>query len=517
MDQLMNLLKLLYNKYFLLLGGAFFCLQNLLIYSLLPSKIKARADKLFDLRYDYIATVLIVFFVFIGVLYLFYPNYLTHIEPSIASYGSIMQKGEILYPAPDPYPYYGIVYGPALAEIQFIFQSLRLPILIASKLPGLIAFVVFSLILFHLNKTFWARGYLIYLIPLGVLLFWNRPDSFLLLIVCLALLLGEKFVGNKFLPVLLGILAGAASAFKIHGIIYVFVAYLAIIFTTHISISFIVLFSICSLLSFFTFFVPQNVSFFSFIDYVEYAGVQGLSLSVWLGNVVYLIFLNLPVFFIAWNGAKLERNTILILFIILGFELIITIIAASPGSGAYHLLPFIPINAYIINRISEKSTFINKSLMKVLYASLIIPSLITSVWFFYPMAKYWRQFSEAQKEIMKFDKKYPGLIMGLTSDSNGYRFVYLYVILKNTQIDYQGYMDLQYSGVGDEKFAENLNNCNIENILLPNNGPPFYMNNYYTKQPLFSENIRQAFKQRYTLSENGEYFSVYTCSPESQL
>ena len=513
MDSLTYLLKLAIHN-ISILGGAVFCLLILSIFFLLKLNIHGKASRLIEYLCDYNVTTLFVVYILTGAIYLAYPNYLSHIEPTVAWLGVVLRNGDFLYPAPaGSYPYYGLLYGPALSEIQMVFQGLGLSTLVSSKLPGLVAFTFSAMILLRLNKNWLYRGYLLYLFPFGLMLFWNRADSFLLFIVSVSLLLGSNCARNKYLPILLGILGGAASALKMHGVAYVFTAYLAVFFTAGVSISSILLFSIFSVLSFLAFFVPQNVSIIAFWGYLKLSCAHGLSLRLWLENLIYLIFLFFPLL-IFWRGAKLERNIKINLILILGVELCITIVSAKAGAGFYHLLPLIPINVFIIQKICNKAVCDN-SLVKVLYVSLIIVSvfavLIDCV---VPMANSWRRFSEAQKEVVYFEKKYPRVLMGVTGNQ-GYPYSFLRVMLRNEQIDYNAFMDLQFSGIRDDTLAENLKNCRICCILLPNIEKPFSLNNYYTFKPLFSEKVREAFTAKYTRAESGKYYSMYTCSMPS--
>lgn len=75
-------------------------------------------------------------------------------------------------------------------------------------------------------------------------------------------------------------------------------------------------------------------------------------------------------------------------------------------------------------------------------------------------------------------------------------------------------MDQQISGIKDNALVENLKNCNICCILMPNKGEAFTLKNYYTSKPLFSDKVRHVFKERFFLSEKGRHYSVYKCKRE---
>ncbi len=503
MDQLFYLIKKL-----LLVRGAIFCLLIVMVFIFFPLKIIERISKLFSRLNNYFVTILFLFFIFIGVCYLFYPNFFDHVESTIASIGTVMKKGDSLYPNPEPYPYHGILYGPALAEIQGTFNWTGLSTIVKSKLPGFIAFLFSTLILFRISKCSASRGYLLYLLPFGGMLFWNRPEPFLLLIVSLSILLGQNLKNKVFLSIILGAFAGAASALKIQGFVYVFAVYIAITFSKFISIQSIILFSFFSLLSFLTFFIPQNISINAYFYYLKSSSIHGLSLRIWIDNAIYLLFLLLPFFFYYYK-AKLEKVQIINLFLIFGIELFVSILGSKPGAGAHHLLPFIPTNAIIFRKLLSNENSVNKQLVNILYFSLIIPSFVAALSLVLPMINGWDKFDRAKNEVIYFESKYPGIIMGLADDST-YSYTFLRVILANTQIDYPAFMDLQYSGIGDYAFAKHFRNRRIESVLIPNGGIPFSMNNPYTSKPLFSDSVRQVFSENYICVKIGEYFTVYS-------
>lgn len=475
------------------------------------NRISHRVSAIFDRRYDTYAKIWFCIFVLLGGFYVFYPNYFDHIESTIAALGGVMRRGEPLYPAPDPYPYHGILYGPALAGIQWLFQGIGLPVIVGSKLPGFLAFVVSAVLLLHLNRNRISRGYLLFLFPYYNYLFWDRAEPFFLLIMSASLLLAVKLRGSRLLPVPLGILAGAASALKLHGAAYVLAAYLAMVMAGAASIGGIVLFGFFAGLSFIAFFLPQNISFPVFVSYLKFAGAHGLSMDTWQKNMMYWLALITPLL-VAWRNAKPSRRTGLYITLILVIEFFITILGAKPGAGLHHLFPFIPVNAFIIGHIlsdSFRERLRYGYLVKAVYVVLTIISLITAVKLAAIMTRHWMQYDHAGKEVSQFDRKYPGLVMAIAEGDDSYNYTYLRVLLNRPQIDYPAFMDLQFSGVGDSLFVEHLNGGKIEHLLVPNGGTPFAMLNDYTGRPLFSDTVRQAFRAHYRCIEKGESYSVY--------
>ena len=132
----------------------------------------------------------------------------------------------------------------------------------------------------------------------------------------------------------------------------------------------------------------------------------------------------------------------------------------------------------------------------------------------YSMIKEWRQFNVAGKEVARFNKEYPGLVMGV-SDASTYHYSYLRVLLDAEQIDYPGYMDLQFAGVTDKTMAAKMSRCDIGSVLMPLGGLPFSINNNYTDKPLFSDDVRRIFDAHYAEYDKGSFYSVYICHRSS--
>lgn len=494
------------------LGGSFFCFAVILIYALSKFRLNEKVASFFNQMIQYGVIAFFVIFFVSSIFYLFYPNFLNHVEPTVASIGLAMKRGEHIYPLPyGSYPYSGILYGPLLFIIQMFFHRLGLNEIIGSKLPGIIAFAVAALFLWRLKKDWFYRGYLLYLFPFGIILFWNRSDSFFLLLVSLALFIANRYAKNKYTPFIVGVLGGLASALKLHGLLYIFIAYLCVN-CEKINFKAIFLFFISSFITFFIIFLPENITLEGFWAYIFKVQKQGFSLQLWWESFIYLIFLFIP-FYILRNDINFKKLWNLNIFFIFAIEFLITIVASKRGNGFYHLLPLIPVNAIIlssnINGLAKR-----KDLITIFFISLIFINFYTVFSdFILPFTKSWHMFNEAKKEIISLTEKRPNIVMGVTDD-NGYPYSFFRVILNGRQIDYASYMDLQVSGIDDREFYENMKSCKICCMLIPNKGIPFTLNNYYTLKPMFSDKIRKTFEEMFCPEKRGNYFTVYRCKKD---
>jgi len=496
--------------------GASFCILVFIVFLVSPKFIKDQFLFINRLRCDLVAKVLFFGFFGIALIYLAYPNFLDHIESTVANTGIVLRSGADLYPYPDLYPYHGILYGPALAVVQSVFQGVGLNILLASKLPGVLAFLVSFLLLFRIANNRNALGYLLYLLPFGMFLFWNRADSFLLFLVTVALFWGDGRAGRWSVPIVLGVLAGIASALKIHGGAYVFAAYLAVSYAAGISLLAVLAFVVCAASTFLLFFALPHVSLGAFFAYLQSASVHGISLKLIFYDLLYLLFMSIPLL-ILLRRVEFKPRVKAMLLSVFSVQLFVALMAAKPGSGVYHLMPFLALNSYLLARFSRESDSSGKMFLQVLYLALVIPSMVAAHVLVYAMTKSWPEFSASRQELTYFDDKYQNVVMGL-SDHAGYPYVYPRIELRTPQIDYPAFMDLQFSGKSDAELVARIDACEIEHILVPNkgiwfpgDGQPFSMINYYTSRPLFSNELKESFAKHYQVLEVGTRYILYVC------
>ena len=68
--------------------------------------------------------------------YSIYPSYLGHLDSTVATLGVIFQNDGIIYPDLDDFTFHGLLYGPAVAEIQALSQSMGLPLIFSVQNSG---------------------------------------------------------------------------------------------------------------------------------------------------------------------------------------------------------------------------------------------------------------------------------------------------------------------------------------------------------------------------------------------
>jgi hypothetical protein len=459
-----------------------------------------------------------ILFLFLVFCYLIYPGYFAALESSIANLGIIFNQGGDIYPALTDYTYHGLPYGPFLAEVQSIFQFQAFDPILTSKVSGTVAFLTSIAIILYVIRDKASRYYLILILPFGSFLFSNRPDSFLILMTVFAILLMEKCdQKNILLMMVVGALSGFAAAFKMHGFFYVLGAAVALNRNFPIKIKTILFFGAASLIAFLLTFLPQQASLVQFIGYLKLASLHGLDIKMLLENILYFLIISAPVLYILLR--KYFDNGVILWNInaFLMIEVLVAIVGAKPGAGTHHLLPFIPINALILQNLSFSSVASPKLLTAFKFSLVFVlmgPVLVTELQFFRAMLVHYQSQKASAADLYQIVKKYPDAIL-VPSDGANYSLVLLNPILEKYSInqpDIPGYMDLNLSGISDSMLSEKIKKCDFSYILTPKFGIPFSIYSAYFQSYLFSEDLRNAFLSHYEIFESHGNYSVYKCA-----
>ena len=459
------------------------------------------------------------FYLFCGLAlaYALYPNFIDHAEPAMATLGIILLKGRPLYPGLDEYSFHGLLYGPLLFEIQagaiFLGSTLAgLPVILSSKLAGLLAFLAASGIFFKLARG-WKFGrtyYTLLLLPFGILAFWNRCEPLFLLLVACSFWAIESGSRPRALLVL-GLCAGLASGLKLHGFLYVAPAIVIFWSRGKFTLGAVLILIGAAAGSFLLLFFPGQVSLFSFIDYLVFATRHGLSWHVFLLNLIFVCALWSPLIVaFAANGRwqELRRPSLLALG---ALQVVVAIVGSKPGAGIHHLLPFIPVNALIFARYLDAD---EEPAMQWVWIAMLLPGLAACAVLASGLARDWRPYAQARQELERIQAQYPDVVMGLAG-GNTYSRAFLRPLLEMngaTQVEYSTYMDLQLAGVADTPLRQAFESCLIKHLAMPKGEPAFSLRTYYPPAPpLFSDGLRETFGRRFVKVENGRWYDTYGC------
>ena len=298
--------------------------------------------------------------------YVFYPNYSDHAEPTVANIGWLGLHGRPMYPDWVTDGIYGLLYGPILYLFNGLFL-LAMPTLLMSKMPAIVSlFIAFGILFWVVSQR--TKNSITALLILSVLValfdrfghftYWIRAEPFLILTTTLALFAGttlQPFVGAA----VIGSLAGVAAGFKIHGFLYVLPvammllarvkgfrdrAVLTALGTTGAAI--FMLLPFCMRVS----------SLESYLLYLKLGAHHGLSLELLKENCIFSVAIIAPMAAIwYWQRPKLDVPERWFGWGLIFSIALVAIIAAKPGAGPHHLLPFAPLCLYGASVLVERS------------------------------------------------------------------------------------------------------------------------------------------------------------------
>lgn len=450
-----------------------------------------------------------------SVCYLLYPNFIDHLEPTILQITQIWIQGGELYPSMDASSMHGLLYGPALYWIQYPFITTTSDPILGSKIPSVLAFNAAWILLFFTYKNSLSKAYLLLLLPFNLILFWNRAEPYFFLLVGLAIVVSER--KPKAWALLLGALAGLASSFKAHGVLYI-LPFLIFIGSCSVRTAFEFAAAFCVVCL--CFFLNEGTSFIHYIAYLKLAAEHGISFAYLEKNLFFLMFTWIPIALTFKHTSTSKYETSKWTGVLL-IEILVAIAGAKPGAGVHHLIPIIVLNSYLYDIQLRKIANI-----EIKFFGLKIGFAILAL---YVLSFVWKNVYEseikshgaiesqfqARQEIRKFSETYPNLLMGVTDKENeNYRLTFFrpYLVKINApQFEYAGFMDLNYSGISEQPFTDALRQCDYKYIAMPNYGAHFSIKNFYTDEPLFSDATRRAFSEHYRLHYSGTFFTVYAC------
>jgi hypothetical protein len=452
-------------------------------------------------------------------VYLLHPIYIDHVEPTIATLGLRLQQGEKLYPPVDAYTFHGILYGPLMAELEYLIIGVTNDVIFDSKLPAVFSFFIFVFISIFGFKKILARGYLLLIIPFGFFMIWTRAEPLLLLMCAVSWMFVQFKSRWQFL--LLGLVAGLSFSLKIHAILYVLPFFiLAISNYYEVNRSFatpVFVYVVSFFISIFFIFGMEQVSWLQYFEYLRLASSHGFSYSLFEKNMIYLGISWIPLLMVYRCVDSLKGKFLLAAVFVL--EVLILVAGSKPGSGVHHYMPCLFVNACLIEVFfetkNEDSKFEGLKYALILLAIYIVlfdlPKLISGLT--NPELK--QKQGRILRELTYLNEKYPGAMMGVSSGEHApYSSTFYRVILKADkaeQTDVAAYMDYNFSGVSDLPFVKALKECKSNYLFLPKEGAPFSILNFYTQKPLFSDAVRSAFEESYIKEYSGEEYEVYSC------
>jgi hypothetical protein len=476
------------------------------------------------------------------VLHLFYPNYIDHFEATVAEISWLGTHGKPIYPDWRSEDIYEAAYGPMLFIVNGTVLRM-VPTILGSKLAGWAAFVLALALSYIAFKSRTSNQKLVFLFFCIVVVqvsffhfpsyaFWSRAEPFLVLIGVLTIFATLK-LPNPAAAITIGIMAGLAVGFKIHGALYALPAFLAIwgsgeSWRDQIGLATLSLIA-AGVVAGIPFVAWSGASVEGYKSVLLMAAKHGLSLDLFETNSLFALVLSSPIAFVLYfRRPLLDPAHRWFIAGVLASLAVTTVIASKNGAGPHHLLPFIPLSAYGLLLVWESPS--SKPAVPKLTHAVGILVLVPLLVFYSPGAMLWTRWfvsryratweTEKQKiqELEALYAQYPLAEFGL-SDSAHYDDTFYRTLLvfrgEPVRIDFASWMDLQYAGVSERRIIHWLGQCDIQVWILPQ-GDPFAMINYYTNRSLLSSEFRRTFFANYSVVKEGAYYRVWRCQPSGK-
>ncbi|MGD0322400.1 MAG: glycosyltransferase family 39 protein [Terriglobia bacterium] len=482
--------------------------------------------------------VMLPLFILAILTYWLSAGWLDHAEPTVVAIAWLFRKGHALYQTVDAAPRYSMVYGPAsflaiAASLWLFGGSVH-----AAKLPGVICPLV-SLVLLRLslgrstsrNASFTA----IFYFCAACLLFNNyaffpRPDSFLVL--CSAVGLFACTLENLWVaPLLCGLALGAGFNLKATAIAY-FLPYLGFLYQRNRVQALARTFVASAVTAVLPFALFRRISLLNYFECLRNSAREGLDWRDGIRTLEIGGFYVLPlvVLMACWFASSredwrcaLNRNKFFVGGSVLA-SLLILVVASKPGAGPHHLLPFIPLVAFLLGKLETShrvqamwdrgmprlawSALVSFTLALLLYgacgARLVIEGSLSRNY----------EAKSVVDDLKNLEQRYPhcDILMGYgdtnitTSVSYPLTFNRTELVFRNQPylVDAPALMDMQEGGLPmPAATLEALRSGRRSLWLIPRGEVPFKDVN------AFPASFRQAFIENYVRRGQSSYFDLW--------
>ncbi|MDP6435737.1 MAG: hypothetical protein QGG46_00690 [Gammaproteobacteria bacterium] len=468
--------------------------------------------------------------------YLFAPVYFDHIEPNTAAVAYLFNRGEPVYHEIDAAPRYSMLYGPAHYVLNGFSYRLFGHSDTAFKLTGVLC----------LLTTFGFVGWSVRRIPdtrlrdvltgLGLVAalalffrnysFWSKSDSIMMAFVALGVF--SCFCRRPVLAaVICGIGLGVTMNGKLHGIAY-YLPLIALHFQRDRWRSLFVIGGVSFLIALAPFVLFGNISLPNYLNLVRSAGAHGIGPAILLQNALTALFLLLPlVCLLVYSGragsVEWLRNNRLVVFAGTIGVLLIVIAGAKPGSGPYHLLPFLPAIA-VLSVVFYKQAQQRGATAGfwIPFCSFILVAVIKAVYsagFGIALVAKFEQPLLVIDDLQQIVAANPGknIHMGYGDGTRYPRTFYRTQLVfagKPYLLDAAALMDFDFSGVKIPKATLAAMNEDPDALwLIPRDQQPFTLKSWLQRFDedgfLFDAGFRRNFQDRFVLRETSGYYDLW--------
>lgn len=483
--------------------------------------------------WNFISYIFMFLIFFNMTIYLITPNFLDYAEPLMTVMAGNFLAGSDLYnDIRHEESSVSSLYGPLIFLLQALFTTIS-PTVAASKLPGIAAGALSLVISYKIIRKFSVdRCTALFFVTICALFlyshrhywFWNRPDSFLILLTSISMMI---YYGNKIRPELfIPVITGIAINLKLHAAIYMMPAALVYFWGLPgwkaIILTMLRMSAITLLVAAIPFLIP-GISLPRFLENLAFAARHGLDGSIMLESLAYVAaYLAVPgALYLSIDPEQRRPEDGVALLGLTGASLLMVVASGKPGSGSPHLMPFVPVAMILAARIASGEAIATGRVARFLRLNLVAAAAAAGpVWAYsvYEIHKWFPDFQRERAiaaEARAFFTAYPGTEMAHAGESFFAPITYHRVqgsFAGNViRFDIVNLMDLHFAGVLGGHAAGLLRDCRIPSWIAPR-GMPIFANSPHGR-PLFDEAFREAFFANYRVQHSGQFFDLWICDP----
>jgi hypothetical protein len=328
-----------------------------------------------------------------------------------------------------------------------------------------------------------------------------------------------------------GVAIGVATNLKLTGVVYL-APVLALIAARHGVRAFVTGGLLAAVVIALPFVIFPHLSLADYRFWLQMSSENGVRVRLLRPNIEWALYLAAPLGLSLFARPDVAQRWML-LTTCAAISLII-VLAAKPGAGPYHLLPFVPLIVWLAASFDAAAATPTALAWRsraaaafVLPAVIIIIAGIQQALFIDALRA--AAHLHVARDITTFADEHPGARIemgyGGTSSYKGSAPLTFYrplLVFRDGDylIDAPAVQEHQLAGIGiPPATLHALARCDVAYWLIPKNEEPFATRNMYAATgftPLFSNEFRRTFADAYRVTTTTEYFDVYACRKNIQ-
>ena len=459
------------------------------------------------------------------------PHFFDYAEPSLIAVGWLFHLGQPIYHLPDSAARYSHIYGPFAFMIHgYALAAFGPGILVSKGISAAAAAAAVACTYAAVRRhagTVWATA-LCGQVALALMAFknfsyWTRPEPFQLLAVGMALLLAVRGQGSL-AAVGVGLASGVLWNLKITGPLYV-LPILALLRERSGWRGLATACTVAAAAAALPFLIFANVSLANYLFWLERSASTGLMLSTLRQNLEWTAYFAVPVllsyYAVPPAARRRERGSLVVISALVAGMAGIAVAAAKPGAGPYHLMPFLPVIAYVAARqtsgfdvAARIDPWVSRTALAFAAAAAIV-AMVQQTMFVAAMVD--RRTHDEAGDIEQFARAHDGAIGMAYGESEALSLMRPLLVFRSNAylIDQPAVREHQLSGIDvPGTTVDAIARCDVRYWLVPRGEAPFSGRNVYAavaQRDLYPEALRRTFLQTHTRVGETRYFDVWRC------